>query len=595
MFNPEDPLDKRQEDPNQPTLPFPSEGRPTTEEPAQNAPAPSPVMNRQQAQFAGRKAVKEAEKAKRAAEAEKRKAEAAERKALKKSEKRRTPKYAALTGKPYEMPVEELHNRLVRGVDLFDSFKAGVANVLFVQDGESELTIWFSSSDSNAAYRVWRQIRNLRGVTVVDYRCSCPDFTKMGRADCLHIFAERLRRDEVRVVGKITEEQHTAAKERRPPRKLFGADGRALCSIRRTAREQMPDRVPELIRMLGDVYPSAQFDRFDGPKAERMQVERAIALLHKVCQGASSEAMRSVYRYLIADGRLGLLKSPHPNSISRWINDAEITPILEKFVRISASPFRLLESAVILDSSKFSQLETAHYRMVAYGEGNLEDRDKRPSARWMKCHALVGVESMACFAVKFSKNAKDKDDPEDAAADIRFFVALMEQALATLDVKTVLADKGYLAEWVLGWCWERGIKAIIPIKKTWDLATKTAYYEASKMLVELFENKRRVFDEMFRWRVKVEAFFSVLKRVVDGYCMSRGRPRRDPETNKMLPDLEQPLQTAWVNETLCKIIYMNLRRTVEWEERTQVRANYVIQDRVFPRQPGEAFPLEEAA
>jgi hypothetical protein len=79
------------------------------------------------------------------------------------------------------------------------------------------------------------------------------------------------------------------------------------------------------------------------------------------------------------------------------------------------------------------------------------------------------------------------------------------------------------------------------------------------MLVELFENKRRVFDDMFRWRVKVAAFFSVLKRVVDGYCMSRGRPGRDPVTNEILSDLEQPLQTAWVNETLHKIIYMNLR------------------------------------
>lgn len=550
---------------------------------AGNEPKP---LNRNQARAAGRDAAKQAGKAKR-------EAEAAERRALKKSDKRSAPAYAKLTGKPYEIEADKLHNRLVRGVELFERLVANRAMVLHSAEADAELTIWLPSAESNSAYRVWRSVRNLRSVLVVEYRCDCPDFKKYGRADCLHIFAERLRREEVRVVGSITEEQQTAAKERRPPRKLYGADGRALRSIQRTAREQMPERVPDLVRMLGDAYRKTAFDRFDGKRAEQRQVERAVALLHKVCEGVSSDAMRAVYRCHIANGLLGLNKAPHQNSISRWMNNPSITPILEKFVRISASPFRMLESAVILDSSKFSQMETAHWRMVEYGEGNPKDRDKRPSARWMKCHALVGVESMACFAVRFSANAKDKDDPDDAAHDIKFFVPLMEQALATLEIQTVIADKGYLAEWVAGWCWERGMRAIIPIKKRWDLATKTVFYEACKALVEMFDGRRREFDDVYRWRVKVEAFFSALKRVVDGYCMSRGRPRKDENGEPAWDDRQ--LLTAWVNETLCKIIYMNLRRTVEWEERTQLRANYAVPDRVFPRQAGEAFPLEDAA
>lgn len=40
--------------------------------------------------------------------------------------------------------------------------------------------------------------------------------------------------------------------------------------------------------------------------------------------------------------------------------------------------------------------------------------------------------------------------------------------------------------------------------------------------------------------------------------------------------------TAWMNELLCKFIYINLRMTVTREEMTGVKANYLVTDRFFP-------------
>jgi hypothetical protein len=47
------------------------------------------------------------------------------------------------------------------------------------------------------------------------------------------------------------------------------------------------------------------------------------------------------------------------------------------------APFRAMECAGIVDSSKMSQMRSAHSRWVEYGD------DQREGADWMKMHALV--------------------------------------------------------------------------------------------------------------------------------------------------------------------------------------------------------------
>lgn len=70
------------------------------------------------------------------------------------------------------------------------------------------------------------------------------------------------------------------------------------------------------------------------------------------------------------------------------------------------------------------------------------------------------------------------------------------------------------------------------------------------------------------------ARFSVPKGVADGYCWSRGRKRDVKNANEPC--------TAWINETLCKFIYTNLRTTVRIEEETGVRIDYLVPSRCFP-------------
>lgn len=67
---------------------------------------------------------------------------------------------------------------------------------------------------------------------------------------------------------------------------------------------------------------------------------------------------------------------------------------------MTTRPFRVREIAAIADATKVSQLRTAHARLVDYGP-----KDKRPTARWMKAHVLIGVETLVVMSV-FSPKAQ---------------------------------------------------------------------------------------------------------------------------------------------------------------------------------------------
>lgn len=479
----------------------------------------------------------------------------AERKTVKSPKKTSEATPQLIVGATPEYDAKDLSERQLEGFRLFEALNRGKARITVI---DPETTIYWSSNKNDTAYTVTVRARNDRGVMVNEYRCSCPDARAHARRDCLHRFCEKLRRGQVIVQGPIPKSDGKRIAGRRPARKRRAADGRSIKSAQRDARVEMPTEVPRLILSLKDRYdalhPPALSLRHGGLTADSL---RAAVLLLKVSEGKSADAMVKRYQELIGDGKIRLRKPPHQNTLTNWMNDETLTPVLEEMLNLSAEPFRVREVAAIIDSSKVSQLRTAHARLVDYGT------DERPTANWMKAHALVGVETMVVLAVVFSDSNKH-DSP--------FLTALLEKVPAAFGLRFLLGDKAYLSEDHLGWLWERGIKATIPVKSRWDPETKTKYYEACKYLAEWYDKREREFDEVYRLRPKIEGLFSLLKRLADGFCWSRGRP----SSSKAGPS------TAWKNETLCKFIYMNLRATVLLQEETGYTIDYLVHSRFFP-------------
>lgn len=135
---------------------------------------------------------------------------------------------------------------------------------------------------------------------------------------------------------------------------------------------------------------------------------------------------------MIEDGALRLRHAPNENTLSDWINDEQLTPVLREFLRITSLLFREREIGAIIDSSKVSQLMTAHQKAAEY-----DFHDKRPDAEWMKCHALVGVETQVVMAVEFSGVYGS------GTHDLNFLEPLVETAIATFPLEYLLGDKAY--------------------------------------------------------------------------------------------------------------------------------------------------------
>lgn len=157
---------------------------------------------------------------------------------------------------------------------------------------------------------------------------------------------------------------------------------------------------------------------------------RAMTLLYKIAYGKSADAMQSVYQNLIDTSRLQLRKAPHQNTLSDWMNDPLLTPVLRDFLRMTADPFRRREIGAIIDSSKFSQMSSAQGRGVDYRG------DDRRGAEWMRCHAVVGVETNVVMAVDFGGTQGE------GTADINFLQPLVTEAVRTFALEFLLADKG---------------------------------------------------------------------------------------------------------------------------------------------------------
>jgi hypothetical protein len=328
---------------------------------------------------------------------------------------------------------EDLSDRQVRGIQLHERAEKSNGLVTLLND---ETTIYWGGRDH--AYRVTRELRNVRGTLKLEYRCSCGDFRKNGRIDCLHCFAERLRRGEVIVEGAISGERHaTAGGGRRPPRKRYAADGRAMRTVQRAARVALGDRIPALVADLKRAYdlnPKADDDDPEPPTGKGQPASsRATALVLKVCNGLSADEMQSVYRRHIENGELRLKGVPHQNTLSNWMNDASLTDVLFRILDLTVRPWRKREIAAIVASSKVSQMRSAHSRYVEYGD------DVRDAADWLKMHVLVGVETLICMAVMFSGNRGA------GTHDVNFILALVKKALKVFGLRYVLADKAYLA------------------------------------------------------------------------------------------------------------------------------------------------------
>ena len=245
--------------------------------------------------------------------------------------------------------------------------------------------------------------------------------------------------------------------------------------------------------------------------------DAVFAIVFKVYSTVSQRRFMSDLRS--AHERGYIAKVPHFNSISNYLENATLTPILRNLITQSSLPLQSVETDFAADSSGFTTCRFTRWFDQKYGT-------VKQKADWVKCHLMCGVKTNIVTAVEIH---------EKFANDTKFLPPLVNATAQNFQVDEVSADKGYISRQNADAIANVGATPFISFRSdnragnggTWD---KMYHY---------FQFRRTEFLQHYHKRSNVESTFSMMKR-------------------KFGDGLRSKTDVAMVNETLCKVLCHNL-------------------------------------
>ena len=340
--------------------------------------------------------------------------------------------------------------------------------------------------------------------------CTCPDFETRD-ITCKHIFA---------VTYVMKREQHADGSE---------TVTKTLTMTATTERTTYPQNWPAYNAAQANEkskFQSLLADLFGGiqePKTRKMGrpnlplSDAIFSATFKVYSTVSGRRFMTDLREAQVSGFIS--KAPHYNSIFNYLENPELTPILQTLITQSSLPLKSVETDFAVDSSGFVTSRFVRWYDHKYGQ-------VRQQHDWVKCHLICGVKTNIVTAVEIH----DRN-----ASDSRQLPALVKATAKNFRMSEVSADKGYAGRENVDWIETVGATPFIAFSShhrgvgggTWE---KMYHY---------FSFRRSEFLQHYHKRSNVESTFSMMKR-------------------KFGDGLRSKTDVAMVNETLCKVLCHNL-------------------------------------
>jgi transposase len=352
---------------------------------------------------------------------------------------------------------------------------------------------------------------NPSGGYVVDAEqrtCSCPDHEDRGTT-CKHILAVLLIRSEVTLPNGATVTTEARITYSQPD---WSAYHRAQCDEKH--------RVQLLLRGLCDGI--AQPAQANGrPRLSLADVVYGATM--KVYGTMSGRRSTTDIRACEEKGLVA--KAPSYNSVFRYLERADLAPLLKALVHESAAPLRAVETTFATDSTGFATNTYARWFDEKYGQ------EKR-SQRWIKLHAQVGTATHVIASVEAT---------ESNVGDVGMLAPLLASSVERgFVVRELSADKAYLSNDNLTAIEAAGGVPYIPFKSN---SRATGRSDAWRRLWHMFEAQNDQFLAHYHKRSNVETVFSAIKRKFGASVRAKTAP-------------------AQINEVLLKCLCHNLSALV---------------------------------
>jgi transposase len=358
--------------------------------------------------------------------------------------------------------------------------------------------VWFVPSQSKGPlYQV-----NLKAEMST---CTCLDH-ETRKVKCKHIYAATfVMMRETNSDGSVTETLTVTEEKRTYPQNW---------SAYNDAQTHEQDRFQVLLADLCAGLTTAQ------PKTGRPRLPLSDAVFNIVFKVYSTVSQRRFMSDLREAHERGYItKVPHFNSISNYLENPELTPVLRTLITQSSLPLKSVETDFAADSSGFTTSRFTRWFDVKYGV-------VKQKQDWVKCHLMCGVKTNIVTAVEIHGQW---------ASDIKLLPDLVNATAENFQISEVSADKGYASRKNVNAIVEKGATPFISFPSHHQGYGGGAW---TKMF-HYFQFRRDDFLQHYHKRSNVESTFSMMKR-------------------KFGDSLRSKTDVAMVNETLCKILAHNL-------------------------------------
>lgn len=221
----------------------------------------------------------------------------------------------------------------------------------------------------------------------------------------------------------------------------------------------------------------------------------------------------------------GYLRKPvHYNTISKYLEREELTPILKQLIIESSLPLKSVECDFAADSSGFATGQFSRWFDAKYGE-------EKQQHDWIKVHLMCGVKTNIVTSVEVSHRH---------ANDTTFLKPLLETTSKSFQVKELSADKGYDSFNNRCLVLVKGGIPYIPFREgEKNKPNPSNKSELWKRMFHFYKFQESEFKQHYHKRSNVETVFSMIKA-------------------KFGERLRSKTVVAQTNEVLAKVLCHNL-------------------------------------
>jgi len=315
--------------------------------------------------------------------------------------------------------------------------------------------------------------------------CNCPDFETRG-IKCKHIFAV-----ETVITKQINEEGTTLTKT---TKMTYPQDWIAYDKSQTKQKELFMKLLNDLCKMI----PQSNYI-FGRPRLPLKDMVFASAL--KVFSTFSLRRFTTDMQTAKENGYIQ--KVPHYSSVALYMENPELTPLIEKLIEISSLPLKSVETNFAIDSSGFS--------ISRYGRWfNFRYRKDTGMREWVKAHIMIGVKTNIVTSVEIT---------DWMSADSPLLPNLVNKTSQNFEIKEVCADKGYSSRKNLNVINQIGGIPYIPFRSsTTGKADGSMFW--SKMF-HYFMYKHDEFLQHYHQRSNAETAFHMIKSKFGSAIRSR--------------------------------------------------------------------------